>query len=535
MLDDAKHYWVSPDEVDKLVRAGGGWLATHPEKELITRRYLAHRGVLTRDALARLAEVDDTEPELIDNAADAPLVGEEPDRPVPLAQQRRGAVLAAVRASGARRVGDLGCGEGALVADLLADRSIERVVAVDVSARTLELAARKLRLDRMTEQQRARLEIFQSSLTYRDDRLAGLDAAVLMEVIEHVDPPRLGALERAVFGHAAPGHGDRDDAQRRVQRAVRDACRRGEAAPRPPLRVDPRRVPRLGRPGRGRTRLRRAVPAGRDGRPRGRARRPRWPSSPRTRRAGGRRMSRELSVPELSLVVLIGVSGSGKSTFGRTHFRPTEVISSDFCRGIVADDENDQSATPQAFELLNYIVGLRLAAGRLTVVDATNVQPDARKKLVALAREHDVLPVAIVLDLPERLCLRTQRRPAGPRLRRARHPPPARPAAPRAAGPAARGVPHRPRAERTGRGRRRRHHPHPALQRPAARDRPVRRHRRHPRLPRRARSTAHRARLHASPATSRAARSVPIRTAAARCSSATSSTAARTPRACCGW
>ncbi|HEU5008508.1 MAG TPA: polynucleotide kinase-phosphatase [Jatrophihabitantaceae bacterium] len=116
-------------------------------------------------------------------------------------------------------------------------------------------------------------------------------------------------------------------------------------------------------------------------------------------------MSRELAVPELSLVVLIGVSGSGKSTFARAHFKPTEVISSDFCRGLVADDENDQSATPQAFELLNYIVGLRLAAGRLTVVDATNVQPDARRKLVALAREHDVLPVAIVLDLPERLCL----------------------------------------------------------------------------------------------------------------------------------
>jgi 3' terminal RNA ribose 2'-O-methyltransferase Hen1 len=205
VLDDAKHYWVSPDEVDKLVRAGGGWLAGHPEKALITRRYLAHRGVLTRDALARLAEVDDTEPELLDNAAEAPLVGEEPDRPVPLAQQRRGAVLAAVRASGARRVGDFGCGEGVLVADLLADKPIDRVVAVDVSARTLELAGRKLRLDRMTEQQRARLDIFQSSLTYRDDRLSGLDAAVLMEVIEHVDPPRLGALERTVFGHAAPG------------------------------------------------------------------------------------------------------------------------------------------------------------------------------------------------------------------------------------------------------------------------------------------------------------------------------------------
>ncbi|HEY5360590.1 MAG TPA: polynucleotide kinase-phosphatase [Streptosporangiaceae bacterium] len=116
-------------------------------------------------------------------------------------------------------------------------------------------------------------------------------------------------------------------------------------------------------------------------------------------------MTRELTVPELSLVVLIGVSGSGKSTFGRAHFRPTEVISSDFCRGLVADDENDQSATPQAFELLHYIAGQRLKAGRLTVVDATNVQPDARRQLVALAREHDVLPVAIVLDVPESVCV----------------------------------------------------------------------------------------------------------------------------------
>ena len=116
-------------------------------------------------------------------------------------------------------------------------------------------------------------------------------------------------------------------------------------------------------------------------------------------------MTRELTVPELSLVVLIGVSGSGKSTFGRTHFRPTEVISSDFCRGLVADDENDQSATPQAFELLHYIAGQRLKAGRLTVVDATNVQPEVRRQLVAIAREHDVLPVAIVLDVPEKVCI----------------------------------------------------------------------------------------------------------------------------------
>jgi 3' terminal RNA ribose 2'-O-methyltransferase Hen1 len=205
VLDDAKHYWVSNDEVDKLIRAGGGWLSAHPEKALITRRYLSHRRELTQSAMARLAEVDDLEPEQLDNAMDGAIVVDTPDRPVPLAEQRRGAVLAAVRATGARRVGDFGCGEGVLVRDLLAERSIEQIVAVDVSARALQIAARKLRLERMTEQQRARIQIFQSALTYRDERLAGLDAAVLMEVIEHVDEERLEALERTVFGHAAPG------------------------------------------------------------------------------------------------------------------------------------------------------------------------------------------------------------------------------------------------------------------------------------------------------------------------------------------
>jgi 3' terminal RNA ribose 2'-O-methyltransferase Hen1 len=205
VLDDAKHYWVSNDEVDKLIRAGGGWLSAHPEKELITRRYLSHRRELAASALARLAEVDDTEAEQLDNAVEGGLALDGPDRPVPLAEQRRGAVLAALRAAGARTVGDLGCGDGLLTRDLLAERGLELVVAVDVSARALQLAGRRLRLERMTEQQRGRIQIFQSALTYRDDRLAGLDAAVLMEVIEHVDPPRLEALERAVFGHATPG------------------------------------------------------------------------------------------------------------------------------------------------------------------------------------------------------------------------------------------------------------------------------------------------------------------------------------------
>src|SRR5262245_49909024 len=111
-----------------------------------------------------------------------------------------------------------------------------------------------------------------------------------------------------------------------------------------------------------------------------------------------------LTIPELSLVVLVGASGAGKSTFARKHFKLTEVLSSDFCRGLVRDDETDQAATEDAFAVLHFIAARRLAAGRLTVVDATNVQPESRKPLVALAREYHCLPVAVVLDLPEKLC-----------------------------------------------------------------------------------------------------------------------------------
>jgi 3' terminal RNA ribose 2'-O-methyltransferase Hen1 len=201
VLDDAKHYWVSPDEIEKLIRAGDGWLAGHPDKALISRRYLAHRGGYVRSALGRLAEVDDTEPEELDNAVeDTP----EEERPVPLVRQRHGAVLAALRSCGARRVADLGCGEGSLVGELLADPAFTEVVATDVSVRALEIAARKLRLDTMPERKKERLRLFQSSLSYRDERLSDLDAAVLMEVIEHVDPPRLEALERVVFGESKP-------------------------------------------------------------------------------------------------------------------------------------------------------------------------------------------------------------------------------------------------------------------------------------------------------------------------------------------
>jgi 3' terminal RNA ribose 2'-O-methyltransferase Hen1 len=231
VLDDAKHYWVATDEVDKLVRAGSGWLAGHPEKELITRRYLAHQRALTDAALARLAESDEVDPAELDNAVPERAAESEPEaqagaeppaetgRPVPLAVLRRQAVLGVLRealphgmgphgtgphGAGARTVADLGCGEGTLTADLLSDGGFTQVIAADVSARALAQAARRLRLDRMPDARRERLTMFQTSLTYRDARLAGLDAAVLMEVIEHVEPDRLSALERAVFGFAAP-------------------------------------------------------------------------------------------------------------------------------------------------------------------------------------------------------------------------------------------------------------------------------------------------------------------------------------------
>jgi 3' terminal RNA ribose 2'-O-methyltransferase Hen1 len=202
VLDDAKHYSVDADEVDKLLRAGAEWLADHPERELITRRYLSHRTSLTRQAMSRLAEVDDLEPDRLDDAVEP--ADEQPDRPVPLVRQRHGAVLAALRSAGAARVLDLGCGNGALLGTLLEERAFTELVGVDVSSRALEVAARRLRLDRLPERQRDRITLRQGALTYTDARLRGYDAAVLMEVVEHLDPDRLPALERVVFGEAAP-------------------------------------------------------------------------------------------------------------------------------------------------------------------------------------------------------------------------------------------------------------------------------------------------------------------------------------------
>jgi 3' terminal RNA ribose 2'-O-methyltransferase Hen1 len=218
VLDDAKHYWVAPDEIDKLLRAGEGWLARHPERGLVTRRYLAHQRALAGTALTRLAELrladDAVEPDSIEPGSVEIAVGgaidEEAGLPatvkgLPLAARRRAAVLEALAGCGATRVLDLGCGGGALLADLVRDRRYTEIVGTDVSSGALAMAERRLHLDRLPQRQRDRIKLWQSALTYRDDRLRGFDAAVLMEVVEHVDPPRLPALEGAVFGHAQPG------------------------------------------------------------------------------------------------------------------------------------------------------------------------------------------------------------------------------------------------------------------------------------------------------------------------------------------
>ena len=203
VLDDQKHYWVSRDEIEKLLRRGEGWLRDHPEHELITRRYLRHQPRLAREALVRLLEEDQADPD-----SDVQLHDREEERVerrIGLGEQRMDAVLRALREAGAARVLDLGCGDGRLLQAMLKEGSFERIVGVDVSYAVLERASRRLRLQEMSPKQRERVELIQSSLTYKDRRLQGYDAAAVVEVIEHVDPSRLDAFERALFRVARPG------------------------------------------------------------------------------------------------------------------------------------------------------------------------------------------------------------------------------------------------------------------------------------------------------------------------------------------
>jgi 3' terminal RNA ribose 2'-O-methyltransferase Hen1 len=216
VLDLKKHYYIDADEIEKLLAKGGAWLPAHPERNLIARRYLRRHSALAREAIARLVEQDagteeteaepDSQPdadgvvEPVKNLAEARL-----EKPLRLHEQRLDRVTEVLKASGVRRVVDLGCGGGKLLKRLLAEKQFTEILGVDVGIQDLEIAARRLRLDTLSERNRARIKIVQGALTYRDRRIEGFDGAALVEVIEHIEPDRLGSVERVVFELARPG------------------------------------------------------------------------------------------------------------------------------------------------------------------------------------------------------------------------------------------------------------------------------------------------------------------------------------------
>ncbi len=201
VLDDDKHYWVGEQEIDTLLARGEGWLAEHPERERITDRFLKHQRALTRQALRRLCD-DQDDPDRTDEQSER--LEDALERPLTLNEQRLAAVTQTLRQHGVRRVIDLGCGEGKLLRELLRDRSFEHVTGLDVSFRALERARTRLRVEQMSEHERARLTLLQGSLTYRDARIGDYDGACVVEVIEHIDRPRLRAFEHVLFEHAHP-------------------------------------------------------------------------------------------------------------------------------------------------------------------------------------------------------------------------------------------------------------------------------------------------------------------------------------------
>ncbi|ALO68272.1 3' terminal RNA ribose 2'-O-methyltransferase Hen1 [Arthrobacter alpinus] len=195
VMEDAKHYWVSDDEVEKLMRAGAGWLETHPQREIIIQRYLAHQRGMTEKVgflINEEGEIDTGEPAQLVPARKA------------LRSLRVEAVLTALDEVGARRVVDMGCGEGALLQKLFSDPTFSSIVGTDVSPHMLNRAEERLGLRELSDRQKERVRLLQSSATYLDDRLRDYDAVVLMEVVEHIEPERLAALENSVFGYAQP-------------------------------------------------------------------------------------------------------------------------------------------------------------------------------------------------------------------------------------------------------------------------------------------------------------------------------------------
>jgi 3' terminal RNA ribose 2'-O-methyltransferase Hen1 len=201
VLDDDKHYWVGDDEVAKLLKRGEGWLEAHPARDLIVRRYLIHRRALARDALERLAP--ETREEAVESQARA-APEDVLEAPLRLNDERLGTVVETLRVSGARAIADLGCGEGRLLQRLVGQRWVERLIGVDAAARDLEWAARRLKLRMAGGPPDGRVTLLHGSLTYRDRRWEDVDAAALIEVIEHLDADRLPALAKVLFGAARP-------------------------------------------------------------------------------------------------------------------------------------------------------------------------------------------------------------------------------------------------------------------------------------------------------------------------------------------
>jgi len=202
VMDAEKHYWVGEAEVEKLLRRGEGWLAGHPDRELIVSRYVKYQRSLRDEALAKLLEDEDPDPD--DDRQERESEEEAVEEPLALNEQRVGSVVAVLKGRGPKRVLDLGCGSGKLITALMKEPTFEAIAGVDISHRALEIAASRLRLDRLAPKQRERVQLFQSALTYRDRRLSGFDAAAAVEVIEHLDRPRLSAFERVVFEYARP-------------------------------------------------------------------------------------------------------------------------------------------------------------------------------------------------------------------------------------------------------------------------------------------------------------------------------------------
>ena len=202
VLDAEKHYWVGDDEVDKLLRHGEGWLATHPHRNAIARRYLKHKKHLVREAVQRLIQQDVEEEEEKQEAKAEEEAAIE--KKISLNEQRMTRVLEVLKERGVTTVVDLGCGEGRLLRDLLRERTFTKVAGMDVSTRALEMAKEKLNVDRLPAKVAERLALFQGSLMYRDARLRDYEAATAVEVIEHLDPPRLSAFERVIFGETKP-------------------------------------------------------------------------------------------------------------------------------------------------------------------------------------------------------------------------------------------------------------------------------------------------------------------------------------------